>query len=64
MATREQALGANRFQDTTTGKIWRRNGQNKLWKTRPDEFRIPVKYGLYAYAYVDHTNVDLVEVID
>lgn len=32
------------------GNLWRlrRNGQTKLWKTRPDEFRIPVKAGLRA----------------
>ncbi len=25
---------------------WRRNGQTQTWKTRPSEFRVPVKYGL------------------
>jgi hypothetical protein len=30
------------------GNLWRlrRNGKTQLWKTRPDEFRIPVKAGL------------------
>lgn len=30
----------------------RRNGATKTWKTRPGEFRIPVKYGLYEYFYI------------
>ena len=34
----------------------RRNGATKTWKTRPDEFRIPVKYGLYEYAYITQDN--------
>lgn len=38
---------------------WRRNGKTKTWVTRPDEFRIPVKYGLYAYDYIDETNGSL-----
>ena len=28
---------------------WRRNGATQVWKTRPGEFRIPVKYGLRSY---------------
>jgi hypothetical protein len=33
-----------------SGNLWklRRNGKTQLWKTRPDEFRIPVKAGLRA----------------
>lgn len=31
---------------------WRRNGVTKTWKTRPTEFRIPVKFGMYAYDYI------------
>ena len=34
----------------------RRNGATKIWKTRPDEFRIPVIYGLYEYFYIDQNN--------
>lgn len=34
----------------------RRNGRTKFWKSRPGEFRIPVKYGMYEYFYIDHTN--------
>ena len=35
------------------------NGMCKTWKTRPTEFRLPVKYGLYGYHYIDHTNCHL-----
>ena len=32
------------------GKIktvsWRRNGKTKVWVTRPNEFRIPIKFGM------------------
>lgn len=44
---------------------WRRNGATKTWKTRPGEFRIPIKHGLYTYgeitdrtAYMWHTSDD------
>lgn len=33
---------------------YRVNGKCKTWKTRPDEFRLPLKRGLYEYA--DMTN--------
>lgn len=32
------------------------NGACKTWKTRPDEFRLPVKYGLRECFYIDHNN--------
>jgi len=34
----------------------RRNGKTKTWKTRPNEFKIPAKYGMYYYFYIDHNN--------
>ena len=34
----------------------RRNGKTKVWKTRPSEFKIPVKHGLYDYGYIDENN--------
>jgi hypothetical protein len=34
----------------------RKNGQLKLWKTRPSEFRLPVKYGLREYFYITEFN--------
>lgn len=36
----------------------RRNGKTKTWKTRPEEFKIPCKYGLYEYFYIDQNNCD------
>lgn len=36
----------------------RRNGRTKYWKTRPNDFRIPVKYGMYTYLYIDQNNCE------
>jgi hypothetical protein len=30
-------------------ELWRRNGATQTWRTRPDEYRVPIKYGLRAY---------------
>lgn len=35
---------------------FRRNGKTRVWKSRPTEFRIPIKRGLYQYGFIDHTN--------
>lgn len=32
------------------------SGKCQTWKTRPDEFRLPVKYGLYENSAVTHVN--------
>ena len=32
------------------------SGRCQTWKTRPDEFRVPVKYGLYASGEVTNRN--------
>ena len=65
MITKEQALElyhgqvlyhvSNRNADGTPQR-WRVNGKVKTWKTRPDHFRVPLKYGLYGYDYLDHTD--------
>lgn len=34
----------------------RRTGKTIFWKTRPDNFRIPVKHGLRDHGYIDHAN--------
>jgi hypothetical protein len=34
----------------------RRNGRTKRWKTRPDQFSIPVKYGMYDAFRIDNSN--------
>ncbi len=38
------------------GRFWRvrRNGATKTWKTRPGEFRIPVKMGLRTCGELTH----------
>jgi hypothetical protein len=41
----------------------RQNGKVKLWKTRPTEFKIPVKYGLYEYFYITQDNAHEWEII-
>lgn len=33
---------------------FRRNGATKTWKTRPGQYRIPYKYGMYEYGYIHH----------
>lgn len=32
------------------------NGMPKLWKTRPNDVEVPVKYGLYEYSYARYIN--------
>lgn len=42
------------------GGAWyraRRNGATKTWKTRPGEFRIPIKAGFKACGYIEHNNL-------
>lgn len=34
----------------------RRNGKTQTWKSRPNEFRIPVKYGLRSCLYINNSN--------
>lgn len=41
---------------------WRANGKCKTWKTRPEEFKLPIKHGLYGYGYITHENAHLFEV--
>jgi hypothetical protein len=63
--TREQieaALDAGQlYAKMTKGGAWRcrRNGATKLWKTRPNDFRIPFKCGLKEYGQITHlTNIE------
>ena len=37
-------------------ETWRSNGRAKSWKTRPEAFRLPIKYGLYGYGAIDERN--------
>lgn len=34
------------------------NGKLKTWKTRPSEFKLPVKHGLYEYGYITEQNIN------
>lgn len=67
--TMEQALTANEFHEGNCTReigprggvreqmrVWRRNGRTKLWKTRPDDFEVPIKHGLRNYGYIDEDN--------
>lgn len=59
MITKEQALTENNFHenhDPGAKKIrnWRRMGRTQTWVTRPTEFRIPVKYGMYSPGSIFH----------
>jgi hypothetical protein len=60
--TKEQAMACHYRQElhyiTASGREVRVrvNGKCKTWKTRPAEFRLPVKYGLYEAGAVDQTS--------
>jgi hypothetical protein len=43
----------------SNGNLWRlrRNGRTKLWKTRPSDYRIPVKAGLKATGAITQDSV-------
>jgi hypothetical protein len=66
MATNKAECVAAGWRDTFTGKSLRTgqpitvrvNGKCQTWKTRPDEFRLPVKYGLRDCGYIDQNNAD------
>ena len=36
----------------------RRMGKTQTWKTRPNEFKIPVKHGMYDSFYITHLNAN------
>lgn len=69
MVTKEQALSAQEFHcgeclcivgkrggKTYKQEVYRRNGQTKTWKTRPNEFSVPIKYGLKEFSYLTDGN--------
>lgn len=73
MITKEQALTADYFHAngcictigprggiTVKVEEWRRNGATQTWKTRPNEWRIPVKYGMYSYGQIWHHDAETV----
>ena len=71
MVTKEQAMVAGRFHFGHCERIvgprggikirnveFRRNGQTRTWKTRANDFRVPVKYALSVYGYIDQDNAE------
>lgn len=56
MITKLQAMTASEFHEDhpAGGKVtrWRRNGRTQTWVTRPRQFRVPVKHGLYGYGQI------------
>lgn len=63
--TPQTALTAQHFwhrkvtrKDGVTPVEARRNGATKTWKTRPGEFKIPVKHGMYDYFYITQADAD------
>ena len=64
MLTREQALTVHGVWSLThvdsngTPSYCRRNGATKTWKTRPAEFSMPVKYGMYEAFRIEHTDAE------
>lgn len=65
MITKEQALELNGnseiylkgyYNADGSPCRWRINGKIKTWKTRPNEFKLPLKHGLYDYNYLTDEN--------
>lgn len=57
----ETALDAGKLRVAMrNGKYWkcRRNGKTQTWKTRPDEFRIPIKFGFKFCDAITHDDLD------
>lgn len=60
MITKQDAMNAKRFEHVLlknadgTPLRARANGACKTWKTRPTEFKLPIKIGLYVYEYITH----------
>lgn len=58
----EKALDSGRLMVRKPGNSWgriRRNGKTQKWKTRPDDYRIPWKHGMYQYGAVTPRDVEL-----
>jgi hypothetical protein len=73
MVTKEQAVSAHHRQEFHCGtctrtigpkggeklwtEVWRVNGTCKVWKTRPEAFSLPIKYGFKGpYGYITEQN--------
>ena len=62
MITKEQAMTARRFKHVSLKDsrgnpvVCRAAGKCQTWKTRPEEFKLPVKYGLKKWFYITPEN--------
>jgi hypothetical protein len=62
MVSKQQAMVHTRFEHVTlknadnTPVRARASGRCQTWRTRPDEFKLPVKYGLKNSFYITHEN--------
>ncbi len=57
----ETALDAGRlYARMGNGAAWkaRRNGATQTWKTRPDDYRIPIKAGFRSHGQITPLNAD------
>jgi hypothetical protein len=61
MVNKEQALSERYFISMFNGRVirWRKNGTCKTWKRDATRYRLPVKHGLYSYAYIDESNAHM-----
>jgi hypothetical protein len=42
-----------------TPKRYKRTGKTQIWKTRPEDFKIPVKRGLWETGYITQHNAHM-----
>lgn len=69
MVTKSQAMTARNFEHVSLKNRdgsrlrCRANGMCKTWKTRPEDFRLPVKYGLKECFYITPSNAAEWEVV-
>lgn len=62
MVTKQEAMFSKRFEHTTlknadnTPLRARANGRCQTWRTRPEEFKLPIKHGLRDTGYLTNVN--------
>lgn len=66
MITKSEAMQVNStiyviglYNSDGTAVRYKINGKCKTWKTRPSEFKVPIKYGLKGYDYLTDENAHL-----
>lgn len=78
MVTKEQAVFEDHFHSCIRGECnktvgprggvkfhcdrVRRSGSTKTWVTRPNKFRVPVKFGMYESGYITDDNANMFHV--